>query len=41
MHTYDDAFLFVNRRMEIPDGLKIYEASYIFGEHSRCRGPRH
>lgn len=41
MHTYDDAFLFVNRRMQIPDGLKIYEASYIFGEHSRCRGPRH
>jgi predicted AlkP superfamily phosphohydrolase/phosphomutase len=41
MHTYDDAFLFVNRRLPIPDGLKIYEASYIFGEHTRCRGPRH
>jgi predicted AlkP superfamily phosphohydrolase/phosphomutase len=41
MHTYDDAFLFVNQRMAIPEGLKIYEASYIFGAHCRCRGPRH
>ena len=41
MHTYDDAFLFVNRPMAIPDGLKIYEASYILGGHCRCRGPRH
>lgn len=41
MHTYDDAFLFVNRRMAIPEGIKIYEASYIVGEHCRCRGPRH
>jgi predicted AlkP superfamily phosphohydrolase/phosphomutase len=41
MHTYDDAFLFVNRPLTIPDGIKIYEASQIVGEHCRCRGPRH
>jgi len=41
MHTYDDAFLFVNRRETIPEGIKIYEASHIVGEHCRCRGPRH
>jgi len=41
MHTYDDAFLFVNRRVTIPEGIKIYEASHIVGEHCRCRGPRH
>ena len=41
MHTYDDAFLFVNRRTTIPEGIKIYDAYRIVGEHCRCRGPRH
>ena len=41
MHTYDDAFLFVNRRATIPEGIKIYDAYRIVGEHCRCRGPRH
>jgi predicted AlkP superfamily phosphohydrolase/phosphomutase len=41
MHTYDDAFLFVNRRATIPEGIKIHDAYYIVGEHCRCRGPRH
>jgi predicted AlkP superfamily phosphohydrolase/phosphomutase len=39
MHTYDDAFLFVNKRMDIPDGIKIYEATSIIGEYCRCRSP--
>jgi predicted AlkP superfamily phosphohydrolase/phosphomutase len=41
MHTYDDAFLFVNRPLTIPDGIKIYDAASFVGEHCRCRGPRH
>jgi predicted AlkP superfamily phosphohydrolase/phosphomutase len=40
MHTYDDAFLFVNRRLSIPEGIKIYEATGIVAEHCRCRSPR-
>lgn len=39
MHTYDDAFLFVNRELKIPDGIKIFEASTIVSEHCRCRHP--
>jgi hypothetical protein len=39
MHTYDDAFLFVNRRISIPDGVKIFEASAIVAEQCRCRHP--
>jgi predicted AlkP superfamily phosphohydrolase/phosphomutase len=39
MHTYDDAFLFVNRPLAIPDGIKIFEASAIVGEQCRCRHP--
>lgn len=39
MHTYDDAFLFVNRRVPIPEGIKIYEAANIYGRHCRCRRP--
>ncbi len=39
MHTYDDAFLFVNRPMSIPDGIKIFEASAIVSEQCRCRRP--
>ncbi len=39
MHTYNDAFLFVNKCMDIPDGIKIYEATSIVGEHCRCRSP--
>ncbi len=39
MHTYDDAFLFVNRPIDIPDGIKIFEASAIVGEQCRCRHP--
>lgn len=39
MHTYDDAFLFVNRPMSIPHGLKIFEASAIVSEQCRCRRP--
>jgi predicted AlkP superfamily phosphohydrolase/phosphomutase len=41
MHTYDDAFVYVNRPLKIPEGIKIYEASYIVSKHCRCRGPRH
>jgi predicted AlkP superfamily phosphohydrolase/phosphomutase len=41
MHTYDDAFLYVNRPLRIPEGIKIYEASDIVGQQCRCRGPRH
>lgn len=41
MHTYDDAFVFVNRPLNIPEGIKIYEASQIVGQQCRCRGPRH
>jgi predicted AlkP superfamily phosphohydrolase/phosphomutase len=40
MHTFDDAFLFVNRPMTIPAGIKIYEATDIVAEHCRCRSPR-
>jgi len=39
MHTYDDAFLFVNRELNIPNGIKIFEASTIVSEHCRCRRP--
>lgn len=41
MHTYDDAFLYVNRPLRIPEGIKIYEASHIVSQQCRCRGPRH
>ena len=41
MHTYDDAFVFVNRPLTIPEGIKIYEASQIVSRHCRCRGPRY
>lgn len=41
MHTYDDAFVFINRPLNIPEGIKIYEASQIVGQQCRCRGPRH
>jgi len=41
MHTYDDAFLYVNRPLKIPAGIKIYEASQIVSRQCRCRGPRH
>jgi predicted AlkP superfamily phosphohydrolase/phosphomutase len=39
IHTYDDAFFFVNRQLPIPDGLKIYEASRIVGRQCKCRRP--
>lgn len=41
MHTYDDAFVYVNRPLRIPEGIKIYETSPIVSSHCRCRAPRH
>jgi predicted AlkP superfamily phosphohydrolase/phosphomutase len=40
MHTYDDAFLFVNRKLDLPEQIKIYEATRIVSEYCRCRSPQ-
>lgn len=37
MHTYDDAFLYVNRDVCIPEGIKIYDAARIYAKHCRFR----
>jgi predicted AlkP superfamily phosphohydrolase/phosphomutase len=39
MHTYDDAFLYVNRDLPI-SGLKIWEAAEIYGRQCGCRTAR-
>lgn len=40
MPTYDDAFLFVNRPLTLPEDIRIYDATSIVAEHCRCRGPK-
>ena len=40
IHTYDDAFIFVNKPVALPEDLRIYGATDIVAEHCRCRSPR-
>ena len=40
MPAYDDAFLFVDKPVTLPEDLKIYDATRIVSEHCRCRSPR-
>lgn len=38
--TYEDAFLFVNKPLRLPEDIRIYDATNIVAEHCRCRGPK-
>jgi predicted AlkP superfamily phosphohydrolase/phosphomutase len=40
MHTFDDAFLFVNKKQPIPEDIEIYKATEILARHCRCRSPK-